>query len=280
MNFWTRYYRLIALSLTLLLMSQAAHAGVCLMGECNAMTTEFRNLELRPKSIALLPAHSSLKQKGVFSSDDLVGETAILEKSLGDALEKRISALGYEVRRVTLEQVQEDAKLATLVNNANQRYDEEYSKIIVFKLSGVKYRRYSVGEQARLLATYLGVDAIAYPRMQAVGATGAGIMFSPTGGGQINMEFGLTHVRTGDIEAFFGAINTGGLFGKSISSILEKPDKHMQKIAKTATKRMPKVGAALRPQKLKHDQIRELQLFDVVDEELIIDDLEGLLDEE
>lgn len=280
MNYRTQKLSLITFAASLLLMGQSALAEVCLIGECNAMTAEFRNLELRPESIALLPAHSSLKKKGVFSSDDSVGETAVLENALGDALEKRISALGYVVRRVTLEQIQANAQLATLVNNANQRYDEEYSKIVAFKLSGVKYRRYSVGEQARLLATYLDVDAVAYPRMQAVGATGAGRLFSPTGGGQINMEFGLTHVRTGDIEAFFGAINQGGLFGKSMASILAKPDKHMQKIAKTATKRMPKVGKALKRQQLTQGQPRELVLYDPVDEEAVLDDLEGLLDEE
>ena len=280
MNYRTQKLSLITFASSLLLMGQSALAEVCLFGECNAMTAEFRNLELRPESIALLPVHSSLKKKGVFSSDDSVGETAVLENALGDALEKRISALGYVVRRVTLEQIQANAQLATLVNNANQRYDEEYSKIVAFKLSGVKYRRYSVGEQARLLATYLDVDAVAYPRMQAVGATGAGRLFSPTGGGQINMEFGLTHVRTGDIEAFFGAINQGGMFGKSMASILAKPDKHMQKIAKTATKRMPKVGKALKRQQLTQGLPRELVLYDPVDEEAVLDDLEGLLDEE
>ena len=269
----------IVLAMCMYLASQPASAAVCLIGECSAMTTEFRNLELRPKTIALLPPLSSLAKKGVFSSQDQVGETALLEASLTRELEKQLTSRGYEVRVLSAEEINNNIDLKTLLNNADQRYDEEYTRIVALKVSGVKYRRFSVGEQARLLAQYLEVDAVAFPRMQAVGASGAAMVFSPTGGGQINMEFALAHARTGDIEAFFGAINSGGLFGKSLDSILEKPDKHMAKIAKTATKKMPKVGKALKAQKLK-EEVNELVLYDEVNEETVLDDLEGLLDEE
>jgi hypothetical protein len=264
---------------SVLMLSQQAGAAVCLLGECSAMTTEFRNLELRPTTIALLPALSSLKKKGVFASEDQVGETALLEVSLARELEKQLTSRGYVVRTLSAEEVSGDSDLKALLNNADQRYDEEYSRIVAMKVSGVKYRRFSVGEEARLLAKYLEVDAVAFPRMQAVGASGAAILFSPTGGGKINMEFALVHARTGDIEAFFGAINQGGLFGKSLASIIEKPDKHMAKIAKTATKKMPKVGKALKAEKLRAE-VNELVLHDEVDEEAVLEDLEGLLDEE
>jgi hypothetical protein len=279
MNQSTRISGAAAVVALLLLASQSAFAGACLIGECNAMTMEFRNLELRPTTIVLLPAQSTLKAKGVFNSKDQVGETAMLEASLAEQLVKQISSRGYEVRFLTTDEINADPQLTTLVNEANARYNEEYAKIVALKVSGVKYRRFSIGEQGRLLANYLDVDAVAYPRMQAVGASGAAMAFSPTGGGQINMEFGLVHARTGDIEAFFGAINQGGLFGKSLDSILEKPDKHMAKIAKTATKKMPKVGAVLKPQKMK-EEVGELVLYDPVDEESVLDDLEGLLGDE
>lgn len=262
-----------------LLASQTVFAGACLIGECSAMTAEFRNLELRPKTIALLPARSTLQERGMFTSEDKVGETAMLEAALEVQLEKQISSRGYDVRVLTLEDINADPQLTTLVNDANTRYDEEYAKIVALKVSGVKYRRYSIGVQGRLLANYLGVDAVAFPRMQAVGKSSAAMVIGSTGGSQIHMEFGLVHARTGDIEAFFGAVNSGGLFGKSLKSILTKPDKHMDKIAKTATKKMPKVGAALKPEKLK-GEFGELVLYDEVDEEAVLDDLEGLLDEE
>jgi hypothetical protein len=54
--------------LLVLLGSQSAYAGVCLWGECSEMTNEFRSLELRPATIALLPARTSLTEGGVFKS--------------------------------------------------------------------------------------------------------------------------------------------------------------------------------------------------------------------
>ena len=68
-----------ALTVFVLLASQSVFGSACILGECSAMTTEFRNLELRPKSIALLPAILTLVEKGVFNSKEKVGETAILE---------------------------------------------------------------------------------------------------------------------------------------------------------------------------------------------------------
>lgn len=155
----------------LLLGSQTALAGVCLWGECSEMTNEFRTMELRPKTIALLPARSTLTQDGAFNSESKVGETAELEDFLGNSLNKEISAQGYTVRRVTIDEMGKDQHLTTLMNAANQRYDEEYATIVAFKVKGVRYRRYSVGEESRQLARYLGVDAVAFPRMQIVGAS-------------------------------------------------------------------------------------------------------------
>ncbi len=274
-----------AFAVSVLLVSQSVLAAVCIWGECSAMTTEFRIMELRPKSIALLPARSTLTENGVFNSESRVGETAELEDYLAIALESRISGLGYEVRRLTIEGIAADPQLASLVNAANQRYDEEYTTIVAFKVKGVKYRRYSVGEESRLLANYLGVDAVAFPRMQINAASSGSKWLSNLGvkdetQAGIHMEFGLVHARSGDIEAFFGAV-AGGVRKPSFKKILKKAEKYMNEIAKTATKKMPKADAALKPEKLDADkERRELVLYDPVDEESVLDDLEGLLGED
>ena len=52
----------------------------------------------------------------------------------------------------------------------------------------------------------------------------------------------------------------------------------MKDIASTATKKMPKVDEALKLEKLDEDA-RELVLYDPADEEEVLDDLDGLLDE-
>ena len=274
-----------AFALIVLLLSQSVFAEVCIWGECSAMTTEFRNLELRPKTIALLPARSSLTEDGVFNSESRVGKTAELEAHLAVSLDDEMSALGYEVRSLSVEDIAEDQQLSALVNAANQRYDEEYATIVAFKVNGVKYRRYSVGEESRVLANYLGVDAIAYPRMQVHGASSASKWMGNLGVKQekqagIHMEFGLVHARTGDIEAFFGGV-TGGVFKPSFKKILKKAEKYMANVAKVATKEMPRVDAPLEPETLDDDEeMRELVLYDPVDEEAVLDDLEGLLDED
>lgn len=285
MNQCILLFRAAALSAIVLLASQSAVASVCIWGECSAMTTEFRTLELRPTTIALLPARSSLTENGVFNSESRVGETIELEDFLAVALEKEMSARGYAVRRLTIEAIAEDQQLASLVAAANARYDEEYATIVAFKVSGVKYRRYSVGEESRLLANYLGVDAVAFPRMQIIGASSGskwmgnlGIKQEENGG--IYMEFGLVHARTGDIEAFFGGVR-GSVGSLSYKKILKKAEKYMSNIAATATKKMPEVGTALKPEKLEEgEEIRELVLYDPIDESEVLDDLEGLLDEE
>lgn len=270
------------LALFVLLGSQPALAEVCIIGECSAMTPEFRNMELRPKSIALLPARSTLTENGVFNSESRVGETFPLENYLALSLEEQISSRGYEVRRLTIEEIAEDQQLTQLVNAANQRYDEEYTTIVAFKVDGVKYRRFSIGEESRQLANYLGVDAVVFPRMQIKGASSGSKWMSGLGikqGAQagINMEFSLVHARTGDVEGFFGGV-TGGFGNPSFKKILKKAKKYMANIAKVSTKKMPRVDEALKPDKLKaNTERRELVLYDPVDEADVLDDLEGLL---
>ena len=53
----------------------------------------------------------------------------------------------------------------------------------------------------------------------------------------------------------------------------------MVKIVKTATKKMPTVAKALRPQKLDQDRIRVVELHDEADQEEVLSDLESLLAE-
>ena len=53
-------------------------------------------------------------------------------------------------------------------------------------------------------------------------------------------------------------------------------DKYMQDIAETATKKMPEFDEALKPQKL-DEEATELVLYDEVDEEAVLDDLDDLL---
>ncbi|MEH6548364.1 MAG: hypothetical protein V7711_17955 [Pseudomonadales bacterium] len=265
---------LLALSPTILHAGQAQQ--ICLVGECSAMTPEFRSMSLRPKTIALLPPLASLATKHVFTSEEMVAEARPLEESLALALENRLSSLKYDVRRITFEELEGDDKLRRLVGDAERRFDEERGKIVSGKIEGVKYRDYTLGTEARQLARYLKVDAVAFTRMQALGQTGAALAIGFGSNGKMHMSMSLVHAKTGDIEGFFGGINTP-LFGKSISSILKKPDKHTKKMVKTATKKMPHAEKVLKPEKLDADKVRVAKIYDSEPGDDVVGDLEALL---
>lgn len=270
----------------LLLSGQSVFAGACIWGECSEMTNEFRDGTLRPQTIALLPARTSMTEDGVFEKSNKVGETAGLEDILGSYLEAQMTDRGYTVRRITFDDIAGDPQLNELMNAANDRYDEEYTTIVAFKVNDVKNRRYTTGEAGRRLANYLGVDAVAFPRLQVVGSSSGSKFMQVVGAsddkaGGIWMEFALVHARTGDVEAIFGAVSKSGsssFGGVSLEKILKKGDKYMKEIAKTATKKMPKADETVKLVKVDEDA-RQLVLYDEVSEEDVLEGMEDLLDE-
>ena len=250
---------------------------VCLLGECNAMTTQFRDLTLRPKTIALLMPQASLHQKNVLSTDEKVGEARALEEALVADLQSAFEKQDYEVRVVSGSDVDADPELSQLVLQANARYDKELDRLIASKLKGVKYRRYTVDAEARILANYLGVDAVVFSRLDAIGASTGQSIIGFGNQGQINLGFSIAHAQTGDIEAFFGA-NYTPAFGKSIKKIIENPGKYTAKIVKTSFKKMPKLDKALKPEKLDQSEIRALVLHDADEGDDVLGDLEDMLE--
>ena len=134
---------------------------------------------------------------------------------------------------------------------------------------------YSLGEEARVLANYLDVDAVAFARLEAVGASGGQRLIGFGNQGQIHLGVSIAHARTGDIEAFFGGNNTP-TFGKSVEGIVKKPEKTTGKSAKTAFKKLPGVAEALKPEKLDEEEVRPVQLYDREDEETLLEDLEEM----
>jgi hypothetical protein len=157
---------------------------------------------------------------------------------------------------------------------------------VAFKVNDVKNRRYTTEEAGRRLASYLGVDAVAFPRLQVLASSGTSKFLQVVGAsddkaGGIWMEFALVHAKTGDVEAFFGAVSKSGsssFGGVSMKKINKKADKYMKAIAKTATKKMPKVDTTVKLVDVDEDA-RELVLHEEVSEEDVLEDLEGLLDE-
>ena len=194
----------------------------------------------------------------------------------GVKLKKQLEQQGYRVWLLSEADLDSDAQLSALVVQANKRYDDELDRMVASNLKGVKYRRYSLGEEARVLANYLDVDAVAFARLEAVGASGGQRLIGFGNQGQIHLGVSIAHARTGDIEAFFGGNNTP-TFGKSVEGIVKKPEKTTGKIAKTAFKKLPGVAEALKPEKLDEEEVRPVQLYDREDEETLLEDLEEML---
>jgi hypothetical protein len=65
----------------------------------------------------------------------------------------------------------------------------------------------------------------------------------------------------------------------SYKKILKNGKKYMQDIAETSVRKLPKVDEELKPQKL-DEEATKLVLYDEVDEEAVLDDLDDLLDAE
>ena len=256
--------------------AQMIKKNICAMSACAAMTTEFRDGTLRPRTVALLPVQAQLYKKGVFASDELVSEARPLEDSLAEQLTENIAEQGYEVRRITHEEVGEDEVLSDLLTEAEARFEQEYQLIADTKLKGVKYRRFSVGDPARLLASYLGVDALVFTRLQAEGQTGANAVFGVSQGGELHAATSYVHVRTGDIEALFGGRHIP-FGGKSIEKLIAKPAKHTAKLAEMSTRKLPEVDEVLKPEKLDQEQVRAVKLYDQGGDSDVLADMQDLL---
>ena len=96
----TRPLALVILGILLAPLAASAQTEhqLCFVGECNAMTTEFRDLTLRPATIALLQPQAVLHQKNVLSTEEMVAEARPLEEALAADLVSGFEKLGYEVR--------------------------------------------------------------------------------------------------------------------------------------------------------------------------------------
>lgn len=189
---------LLALGISALSAAQA-------LGAMNT-TPEFESGETRPVSIAVLPVEATVVKDKAVNNENLIEEGIEYGALYASRIETLMGEKGYTVEIIDPERINADPRLQEYVVDANRRYDEMMSHV---RPRRIKRRKYNAGDEVRLLADYLGVDAIAFSQLQ--------VTVTPMGGAIVSALFGagssagttsslsLVDGTTGDLEALFSS---------------------------------------------------------------------------
>jgi hypothetical protein len=171
-------------------------------------TEEFEQGATRPRSIAFLPPQAMLIKRKIVQTEQQIEESGDLAGYLGASVEAAFKAQGYEVRVLTPADVGADPELQELVLDASRRYSEMLTQVRTRLPRQIAKRRYEAGDEIRLLAAKLGVDAVGFAEIQiyaaAAGASAVSILtgFGASGSSTL-ISVSLIDGETSNIEAFF-----------------------------------------------------------------------------
>jgi hypothetical protein len=227
-------------------------------------TEEFEDGATRPVSIAFLPPHAALIKRKIVQSESQVEESIEFSAYLAKSLEQAFEAQGYVVRVLTPEQVGGDAELQELVLDADRRYAELLPQMASRLPRQIAKRRYKAGDEMRLLATKLGVDAIGFADMQitasAAGASAVSVLVGiGESGSQTMMSVSLIDGTSADIEAFFvpPVLRRGSIAG--YDAIMEDPAGKIAEIARLTLRDLPEADPAKRREASENDVLSDLE---------------------
>lgn len=242
------------------------------------MTPEYARAEFRPKTMVLIPPRAEVTKNKVTSTEQMIEAGSVLEDATSLALKEQFGELGYEIRILSVDEVNADPELQLMVRNLNERYDADLAQVLK-KRKDVRKRRFSFGDEARILAARLGAEAIIVGRIQASGATGGQQAMSFLIGGSSGyaaMSLGIIAGDNGDLEAFFNDIDTG----MSPAQITEQPLETMAKVSAKVLKDYPAMDETAKVRR-SWPQSTDRKVADTAlsDEELF-SDLEALFEEE
>lgn len=249
------------LGLALVLGAMAAPAA---LAEMHA-TAEFESGATRPVTIALLPAHVGLQKQRMIRRENQADEAGDLEGYLTAAVADELLLKGYQIQVVTAGQINADSELQALVVESDRLYDELLGNVSSRLRKQIETRRYHAGDTMTLLANRLGVDAIAFVRMEIVAnsKTIQALNFG-MGGAQTMMSVSLVDKNTTDIEAYvtLPIMRRGKAFG-GYDDIMKDPDVEMANYAGATLGDLLDADPAARVEVAEGD---------------VIDDLESLLE--
>jgi hypothetical protein len=225
----------------LMLMSRLAIAAM-------HATPEFESGATRPHSIVFLPPHASVIKKKVIHAEEQLDEEADLSGYLAANVLTAFQTQGYDVKVLTPEQVNAEPELQALVLDADRRYAEVLGQIRMKLPRQIAKHRYAAGDEMRLLAAKLGVDAIGFADMHIVAATGGsaavGILFGfGMVGTATNLSVSVIDGSSAQIEAYFAP----GAHGYSLAgyeAIMADPAGKIREIAQFTLSDLPTAAAA------------------------------------
>ena len=256
--------------LLVLLASLPASAG-------EFMTPEFARGEYRPMSMVLIPPLAEVMKDKATTTESMVAEAAGLEDAAGLVLREQLRAKGYELRILSVDQVNADPVLRQMVRSLNERYDADIVQAMK-KPKDIRIRRYNFGDEAKVLAARLDADALIVSRITASGATGGQKTMAVLIGGSMGyaaVSMGLVAGDNGDLEAFFD----GAVGNMSPEKLEREPKEVMSKITATALKKFPAHDAAAKYKKSwPQNSYRKVQDQAASDDEVLMD-LEALFEE-
>lgn len=211
-------------------------------------TAEFESGETRPVTVAVLPAQVNLVKQRMFRQEAQVEEAGDLEAHLAYAVAVQLGAKQYEVELVRAEQINADPELQALVVEANSRYDEVLGNMARRLRKRIEDRTFDMGDAMTLLANRLGVDAIAFVRMDLVAnAKGVQALNMGMGGAQTMMSVSLVDGTTTDVEAYvtLPIMRRGKMFG-GYDDVMNNPDEEMANYASATLDELIEADPSLR----------------------------------
>jgi hypothetical protein len=221
-------------------------------------TPEFESGATRPVSIAFLPPHVDVVKRKVVQSEQEIEQSTEFASYLAANVQKEFAGQGYRVTVLTAEQVNADPALQELVVDADRRYRELLSEVQVKLPRQIGKHRYQAGDEMRLLAAKLGVDAVGFADMQIVAAAkGASAVAVLTGigaaGSATMLSISVIDGHSANIEAYFvpPALRRGSVAG--YDAIMADPAGKIAEMTGLTLRDLPIADASARSESQKDE---------------------------
>lgn len=228
-------------------------------------TEEFENGATRPVTVVVLPSQVELVKQKLIRQESQVEEAGDLEAHLTAAVVAEFRARGYDVHAADAETIAADPGLQEIYLDASRRFREMLTNLEArfSKSRNIENRRYNAGDQVKLLAARLGVDAVALARMQIVApAAGVRALNFGVGGETATLSVTIVDGRSGDVEAYITlpVMRRSKMFGGH-DDIVENPDEEMGNYAAATLGSLPDADASLRVEQSDEDVLEDLEVL-------------------
>jgi hypothetical protein len=235
----------------------AAGFGVALMLPASAAmhaTKEFEAGDTRPKTIAFLPPHATLVKRKMIKAEAQLEESTEFSGYLAGAVKNEFAKQGYDVRMLTPDEINANRDLQELVLDADRRYTELLNQVRLKLPKQIAARRYQAGDEMRVLASKLGVDAIGFADLQMI-ASAPGAMFMYGGGTSSMLTVSVIDGGTATIEAYFvpPVLRRGSITG--YEAVKADPAGKIGNMAELTLKELPPAAAQARTKTRSDDDV-------------------------